>query len=124
MTTEKIQTDGLCLTCQGSGSGKALTNHLGPDDYEVEVDCPDCKGTGAGTISQSECVPAESVRSMLADAPSPTPRTDALIAKLDLEPESRLVFVIRQIVNHAKDLERKLEKALGDPPQTKSNARD
>lgn len=42
---------------------------------------------------------------------SDTPRTDALIAHLDLEPESRLVFVIRQIVNHAKQLERDLRES-------------
>ena len=35
-----------------------------------------------------------------------TPLTDALIAKLDLEPEARLVFVVRQLINHAKDMER------------------
>lgn len=36
-----------CPACKGAGSGRALTNHLGPDDYEIEVTCPVCNGTGA-----------------------------------------------------------------------------
>ena len=44
--------------------------------------------------------------------PDETPRTTALIAELDKEPESRLVFVIRRMVNHAKELERDLAQTL------------
>lgn len=39
--------DDTCPDCHGSGDVKAMTNWLGPDDYEVEVTCPTCKGTGS-----------------------------------------------------------------------------
>ncbi len=47
---------------------------------------------------------------------SDTPRTDELIAKLDLEPEARLVFVIKQLVNHAKEMERLAISLTALPP--------
>lgn len=37
---------GVCETCHGSGQVKAMTRHLGPDDYGVEVTCGTCGGTG------------------------------------------------------------------------------
>lgn len=48
-------------------------------------------------------------------ATSDTPRTDAVIAAADACPETRVVFLIHQLANLAKDLERKLDKALSDP---------
>lgn len=39
---------------------------------------------------------------------SDTPRTDAIIAAADACPETRIVFLIHQLANLAKDLERKL----------------
>lgn len=39
---------------------------------------------------------------------SDTPRTDALVAKLDECHRTRLTFVIKQLVSHAKQLEREL----------------
>lgn len=35
-----------CPECNGSGDVKRLTQQYGPDDYEVDVECPSCKGTG------------------------------------------------------------------------------
>lgn len=39
---------------------------------------------------------------------SDTPRTDAIIAAADACPETRVVFLIHQLANLAKDLERRL----------------
>lgn len=35
-----------CSACQGSGEQQVMTNHLGPDDYEVTGICASCGGTG------------------------------------------------------------------------------
>lgn len=40
-------TDATCPKCKGSGEVQRMTQHLGPDDYEVTVECFECKGTGA-----------------------------------------------------------------------------
>ena len=36
----------LCDRCHGAGTVTAMTYGHGPDDYEYDVDCPDCGGTG------------------------------------------------------------------------------
>jgi DnaJ-class molecular chaperone len=36
----------LCPRCAGSGEIKAMTQGSGPDDYEIDVECPRCKGIG------------------------------------------------------------------------------
>jgi hypothetical protein len=35
-----------CSRCRGSGEVKAMTQEHGPDDYEFDAECPDCKGVG------------------------------------------------------------------------------
>jgi len=36
----------VCPRCRGSGEVKAMTQGNGPDDYEIDVDCPQCLGIG------------------------------------------------------------------------------
>jgi hypothetical protein len=36
----------VCPRCKGSGEAKGMTYGHGPDDYEIDVPCPDCNGTG------------------------------------------------------------------------------
>lgn len=109
-------------------------------DFDTKARSPQLRTTGLHAHVESEpkswrLIPEEPSHAMLdalentagafaafdamlaaAPPPPPTPLTDALIADLDMEPESRLVFVIRKIVNHAKDLERKLD--VQSPPQS------
>jgi hypothetical protein len=47
-----------CPECKGSGDVKRMTQQHGPDDYEVEVECPTCHGTG----TQPPAVPEGVVR--------------------------------------------------------------
>lgn len=44
--------DRCCRACKGSGTVVGHTTGLGPDDHEIDVNCPDCNGTG-------ETAPAE-----------------------------------------------------------------
>jgi hypothetical protein len=36
----------ICPRCKGSGEAKGMTYGHGPDDYEIDIPCPDCNGTG------------------------------------------------------------------------------
>ena len=36
----------MCQECKGAGTVKALTHGRGPDDYEIDVECPACSGSG------------------------------------------------------------------------------
>jgi len=36
----------VCQRCKGSGEREYMTNHLGPDDYEVTGLCDECGGSG------------------------------------------------------------------------------
>ncbi len=46
-----------CERCHGSGDIKAMTQEHGPDDYEFEVTCPDCGGTGVKPLTIFLCGP-------------------------------------------------------------------
>ncbi len=39
-----------CTKCQGAGTVRSMTSHLGPDDYEFDEDCPACQGTGSADL--------------------------------------------------------------------------
>lgn len=36
----------ICGRCHGAGEIKVMTQEFGPFDYEVDVECPNCKGIG------------------------------------------------------------------------------
>lgn len=36
-----------CRHCDGSGTVRRMTSHLGPDDYEFDEECSACAGTGS-----------------------------------------------------------------------------
>mgnify|MGYP001619541186 CR=1 FL=1 len=38
--------EALCPACDGSGTIRAMTSHLGPDDYEYDEQCAACNGSG------------------------------------------------------------------------------
>jgi hypothetical protein len=44
----------ICERCKGSGETTAMTHGLGPDDYEVDISCPACNGTGVAPETQEE----------------------------------------------------------------------
>lgn len=44
---EEREDDGVCLGCNGAGSVRAMTSHLGPDDYEYDEECAACNGSGS-----------------------------------------------------------------------------
>jgi hypothetical protein len=56
------------------------------------------------------CYPQGNAGNCPAPGCSATPRTDALIAAADACPETRLVFLIKNLANLAKDLERECER--------------
>lgn len=39
-----------CKGCDGSGTIRTMTSHLGPDDYEFDQCCPACEGTGSADL--------------------------------------------------------------------------
>lgn len=39
-----------CQGCNGSGTIRAMTSHLGPDDHEFDQCCPACQGTGSADL--------------------------------------------------------------------------
>lgn len=41
-----------CPHCAGSGTVRAMTAHLGPDDYEYDEDCAVCVGSGAAELKE------------------------------------------------------------------------
>ena len=41
----------VCAACNGSGEAKGRTYHLGPDDHEIDVECPACFGLGEIKLS-------------------------------------------------------------------------
>ena len=41
----------VCSTCNGSGEARGRTYHLGPDDHEIDVECPACFGLGEIKLS-------------------------------------------------------------------------
>lgn len=61
--------DSTCARCGGSGEVTEMTNHLGPDDYEVPGLCPICDGTGANQDSRTESVAAGREPLAQADVP-------------------------------------------------------
>ena len=50
------------------------------------------------------------------------PRTDALIAELDLCHETRIVFVLKRLIYHAEHLEEQLNAELGNPKSIDAEA--
>lgn len=42
-----------CPACKGSGGVREMTNHLGPDDYHYDTECPECGGTGIASTAGS-----------------------------------------------------------------------
>ena len=49
----------VCMRCNGSGEAIAMTNHLGPGDYECAADCPACGGTGEPQPAPVELKPLD-----------------------------------------------------------------
>lgn len=43
----------LCADCEGSGTVRAMTSHLGPDDYEYDEQCPACAGCGSANLKDA-----------------------------------------------------------------------
>lgn len=44
--------DDCCPACAGSGIVRAMTAHLGPDDYEYDDQCAYCAGSGAADLKE------------------------------------------------------------------------
>jgi hypothetical protein len=44
----------FCTVCKGCGTVRVMTSHLGSDDYEQEIDCQECDGTGLPTVYVAE----------------------------------------------------------------------
>lgn len=64
-----------CPNCKGSGDVQGMTQHLGPDDYEVTVTCPECKGTGELSAPSSGAVAFDqAIKDAAADVSSFMPR--------------------------------------------------
>lgn len=57
---------GECSRCQGSGEVRAMTQEHGPDDYEFDAECPECKGVGV--VSRTAQPPAESLKDLISDS--------------------------------------------------------
>jgi hypothetical protein len=93
MTNDSHHTknDGTCQSCKGSGEVMEMTQHLGPDDYEVPINCPKCGGTGAVSLGDVDA----------------TPLTDAL--DNELESDSQADFL--RLLDHARQMERRARRA-------------
>lgn len=43
----------VCAGCNGEGTVRAMTSHLGPDDYEYDEQCCACNGTGSSCLKDA-----------------------------------------------------------------------
>jgi hypothetical protein len=42
-----------CPRCNGEGTVRSHTTHLGPDDYDFDEECPSCAGTGSADLKEA-----------------------------------------------------------------------
>ena len=42
-----------CRRCNGEGTVRSHTTHLGPDDYDFDEQCPQCAGTGSADLKDA-----------------------------------------------------------------------
>jgi hypothetical protein len=53
MTDKTLREAENCAMCDGAGTIRATTSHLGPDDYDYDAECPACEGTGSADIADA-----------------------------------------------------------------------
>lgn len=127
VTPAAFRCDGVNGRCQeqcGLCAAKYTSSAIAPKDSAFRCyDSERWPGTGrcpqqCGSCATRYTPPTSACTDLnipVVGATSDTPRTDAVIAAADACPETRVVFLIHQLANLAKDLERKLDKALSDP---------
>ena len=53
--SQPVAQEAICPRCEGSGDQQYMTQHLGPDDYDVTGPCSECGGSGAVAVGAFNC---------------------------------------------------------------------